>query len=63
LNRWRLVKPLLTGRDLLTLGIEQGAAMGQVLDRLREARLQGRAQTRDDEVELVQAYLREGRQG
>ncbi len=57
LSRWRQVKPLLNGRDLLAMGIEQGEALGEALERLRRARLLGQVQTRGDEVELVRRGL------
>lgn len=53
LMAWRHVRPELTGDDLLAMGYKQGAALGEVLKRLRAARLDGKVMTRKDEVAMV----------
>jgi tRNA nucleotidyltransferase (CCA-adding enzyme) len=58
LDEWRHAKPCLNGRDVRSIGIAQGKPVGRALDALREARLDGRAQTRDDEEALVKKMLR-----
>jgi tRNA nucleotidyltransferase (CCA-adding enzyme) len=55
LAAWRHVRPLLTGDDLVAMGVPQGAGLGETLRRLRAARLDGRIRTRDEEVELVRS--------
>jgi tRNA nucleotidyltransferase (CCA-adding enzyme) len=63
-NRWRVrrrllvyllrlhrVQPMLTGRDLLDLGFRKGPLIGDILDGLKVARLEGRVETREEEVE------------
>ena len=55
LAKWRRVHPELTGDDLLAMGQSQGAGLGELLKRLRDARLDGRVVTREDEVQLVRA--------
>ena len=57
LQEWRHVRPRLTGRDLIQLGVPQGPQVGSLLELLRDARLDGRASTRQDEVELVRSHL------
>jgi tRNA nucleotidyltransferase (CCA-adding enzyme) len=57
LREWRRVRPHLTGHDLLALGVAPGIAVGETLRRLRQARLEGRAPTRQAELELVRAEL------
>jgi len=52
-DKLRTVKPLLTGDDLIRLGVPQGPRIKEVLGRLLEARLDGRAMTREDEERLV----------
>ncbi|MBI5571480.1 MAG: CBS domain-containing protein [Desulfomonile tiedjei] len=49
----RYVKPILTGGDLLAMGYRPGPIVGAILVALRDARLDGRVRTREDEVEMV----------
>jgi tRNA nucleotidyltransferase (CCA-adding enzyme) len=56
LERWRYQRPALRGRDLQALGVDPGPLMGQLLTRLRAARLDGEVRTREDEVALVRAW-------
>jgi tRNA nucleotidyltransferase (CCA-adding enzyme) len=57
LTRWRHQHPLLTGNDLLALGVAPGTAVGEMLRQLRKARLQVDEMTREQEIELVRASL------
>jgi len=57
LTRWRHVRPHLSGNDLLALGLEQGVAIGEMLARLRQTRLQMPDLTRDQEIDLVRAAM------
>ena len=57
LHQWRSVRPLLTGRDLVQLGVPQGPRIGELLDSLHEARLEGRAPTREAEKALIRELL------
>lgn len=57
---WRYVKPRLDGKALETLGVRKGPRMGDVLRSLRDARLDGEVESRQDEVEMVQRILRQG---
>ncbi len=52
-NTLRNVRQLLTGKDLIEMGYEPGPVFGSIFDALREARLDGRVATEDDERELV----------
>ncbi len=45
----RNVRPILRGRDILTLGLEEGKAVGYVLEKLRDMRLDGEILTKEDE--------------
>jgi tRNA nucleotidyltransferase (CCA-adding enzyme) len=49
----RHVKPSLTGEDLKKLGIPEGPGIKEVLKKLREARLDGKIDSREGEVEIV----------
>jgi len=54
----RHVRPHVTGRDLLALGLAPGPALGAALDAVRDARLDGRANSRREELDLVRRMLR-----
>jgi hypothetical protein len=61
LRAWRKVRPLLGGDDLLALGVPQGEKVGAMLGRLRAARLAGRLDDRQGEIDFVrEALAREG---
>ena len=49
----RHVRPLLDGNDLMELGVSEGPAVGELLDRLLAARLDGLLSSREDEERLV----------
>lgn len=57
LQHWRSLRPLLTGRDLIQLGATQGPRVGELLDSLREARLEGRVHTLQGEKALIRELL------
>ena len=56
-NELRYVKPSLTGDDLLLLGVPEGPLVGEALEMLRQARLEGHAPTRRDEIDLVNEFM------
>ena len=58
LNVLRNVQPSLSGKDLLRLGVPEGPRVKEVLLALREARLDGRIDTRREEEELVKDWLK-----
>ena len=53
---WQSVSPLLRGTDLLLLGVPAGPAVGEALRAIRRARLDGAAQTRQDEKRLARQW-------
>ncbi|MBI4282361.1 MAG: CCA tRNA nucleotidyltransferase [Chloroflexi bacterium] len=57
LERLRHVKPSLGGKDLIEMGVPQGPAIGEMLVKLRSARLEGAVTTRAQEVEWVKGWL------
>ena len=57
LRTWRHVRAEFNGSDLLAMGASQGQALGDVLRRLRAARLDGRVSTRGEEIEMARGLL------
>jgi tRNA nucleotidyltransferase (CCA-adding enzyme) len=53
LEDWRSVRPRLDGHDVAALGIPRGPQVGAALALLRDARLDGRVASREDEETLV----------
>jgi tRNA nucleotidyltransferase (CCA-adding enzyme) len=47
------VRPMLTGRDLLDLGYRSGPHIGDILEGLLRARLEGDVETREEEIRWV----------
>ena len=56
LEKLRYVKPLLDGEDLKRMGIPQGPQLGELLNALHEARLNGKVKTRQDEEKLAHGW-------
>lgn len=61
LHGLRHVKPCLDGEALKALGVEPGPRLGRMLRALLEARLDGKAATRQDEEALVRRWLSTGK--
>jgi len=57
INKLRFIKPALNGEDLKELGVAPGPQIKDVLHRLLEARLEGKAATRREEETLVRNWL------
>jgi tRNA nucleotidyltransferase (CCA-adding enzyme) len=53
ISRYRGVRPVLTGEDLKAMGLEPGPVFRKTLDALRDARLDGKIASREDEVAFV----------
>ena len=53
----RYVKPALNGTDLISMGVEQGPSVGEVLRELKNARIEGRINTREEELQLARKYV------
>src|SRR5262249_7970613 len=50
--------PLITGQDLIDLGLKPGPLFKKILDAVREAQLEGTVTTKEQAMELVQLLLR-----
>jgi hypothetical protein len=46
---------LITGRDVMALGISRGPAVGRVLEKVREAQAVGEVRSREDALDLVRS--------
>lgn len=57
LRHWRYVKPSLDGHALLALGAQPGPRLGEVLQRLRAAKLDGEVRSRQDEEKMARRLL------
>jgi len=57
LAKLRYVRPTLTGADLKAMGVMPGPRMKEILNRLLEARLDGRVTSKRGEAELVKTWL------
>jgi poly(A) polymerase len=55
--------PLATGDDLIRLGLKPGPLFKEILDRVREAQLDGTIRTREEALRLVEAIVREKEKG
>jgi tRNA nucleotidyltransferase (CCA-adding enzyme) len=56
LEHWRRVRPHLRGDDLIAMGIQPGPSLGELLGRLKLARLNGTVESREGEIELVRGW-------
>jgi tRNA nucleotidyltransferase (CCA-adding enzyme) len=57
LNKLRRVRPLLTGKDLVRMGIAPGPRVKDLLRLLRDARLNGRITTREGEEAIARSWV------
>ena len=60
LERWRQMKPHLTGSDLISLGVPKGPTIRKYLGDLRTARLDGVSISKQQEILLVRRWLTQG---
>jgi tRNA nucleotidyltransferase (CCA-adding enzyme) len=59
LGELRWVRPQLGGEELKAMGVPEGPMVGELLERLRAARLDGEAENNDDERSLITAWMAE----
>ena len=57
LSKLRYIKPALSGDDLKGMGVAQGPGIKETLNRLLEARLDGKVTSKRDEEDLVKQWL------
>ena len=59
----RRVRPMLGGEEVVQLGVRRGPAVAEVLDRLRDLRLDGEGGDREAEIEYVRHWLGARKEG
>ncbi len=59
IREWRYVRPSLNGNDLMELGLKAGPKVGELLDRLLAARLNGTVRDEFGERELIAQWIAE----
>lgn len=59
----RRVRPVLGGDEVVELGVRRGPAVAEVLDRLRDRRLDGEGGDREAEIEYVRHWLEAREEG
>jgi len=52
------MKPLVTGKILRTMGIEEGPVLGEILEALHDAKIDRDLATKEEELEFVRTYIR-----
>jgi tRNA nucleotidyltransferase (CCA-adding enzyme) len=52
------LKPLITGKDLKNMGIQEGPIFREILDSLKEEKIDKGLKTREDEIGFISNYLR-----
>jgi tRNA nucleotidyltransferase (CCA-adding enzyme) len=53
----RSVKSIINGSDIMRMGVEQGPLLKKMLDAVLDARLNGEAVTREDEIAIIKKML------
>ncbi|MEE8618907.1 MAG: hypothetical protein V3S84_02140, partial [Dehalococcoidales bacterium] len=59
-NKLRYIKPALNGDDLQRMGVSPGPRIKEILNLLRNARLDGEVSSKRDEERLVEGWLDKG---
>ncbi len=54
--------PLITGHDLIRMGLEAGPLYKEILERVREAQLDGHVRNKEEAMKLVEETVREWRE-
>jgi tRNA nucleotidyltransferase (CCA-adding enzyme) len=57
LDTLRYIRPQLTGKDLIALGVPAGPQVGRILNSLYIARINGDVSSRAEEIEMVDRIM------
>ncbi len=55
----QFIRPELSGDDLIAMGLKPGPRFKTILNRLKDARLDGEVKEKDDEIRLVKTWMEE----
>jgi tRNA nucleotidyltransferase (CCA-adding enzyme) len=61
-TEWRWIETEITGNDLKAMGLRPGPGYGRILGALRDARLDGKVSTREEESALLERLLADERE-
>ena len=53
--------PLLTGEDLIAMGLKPGPEFKRILDAVREAQLEGKVKTKEEAIEMARRLAGDGK--
>jgi tRNA nucleotidyltransferase (CCA-adding enzyme) len=56
-NQLRNIQPTISGNDIKALGLKPGPVFRQILDAVLEAKLNGKLETRQDELQFVRQWI------
>ncbi len=56
----RTVETVVGGEDLKALGLKPGPLFREILEKVRDARLNGRVETREDEIRMIREWIATG---
>jgi tRNA nucleotidyltransferase (CCA-adding enzyme) len=56
-TRWRLIEPSISGHDLRAMSVTPGPVYKEILKALRDAWLDGKITSRDEEAQLLETLL------
>jgi hypothetical protein len=51
--------PILTGTDLIAIGVQKGSLVGKLLDAITQLRVEGDIITKEDEIAFVRGKIRD----
>ena len=57
-NENKIIPPILTGKDLIALGLKPGPEFSSILDQIREAQLDGNVGTKEEAIELAKTIAK-----
>lgn len=57
LNEWRKIRPSLGGKELKSLGLDEGRKIGEILREIRRMKLLGKIRTYDEELNYAKSLI------
>ncbi|AZR72323.1 hypothetical protein BBF96_02290 [Anoxybacter fermentans] len=62
-NRLRRIDVEVSGKDIINLGFSPGPLFKEVISKVKEAKLNGKVKSREEELEFIKEYLKERKGG